>query len=171
MTPLKRLYATLVLGLMGLCLLPGINAAEKAVGVRVGYSTRNECPLAGLSFQYSFSKHFRLAPAADYMFRHHGVDAFIFNINTQYPFALTANDRWRVYPIAGISYCNWNRHVSDAENTGKDVSLHTTRFGANLGVGLEYFCTPTLKLSVEGKYNMVKSYSAGMFNLGIAYVF
>ena len=35
---------------------------EKTVGLRAGYSTRNESAIAGVYFQYRFSRYFRLAP-------------------------------------------------------------------------------------------------------------
>ena len=162
---------TLLLGVLIVSCSQTTTAAEKAVGIRAGYSTRNTCPLAGLSFQYTFTPHFRLAPSADYMFRHHGTDAFAFNINAQFPIVLSAGNTWRFYPLAGVAYCNWNHHTVSDDDAHRDVSTHTTRFGINVGAGVEYMCTSTLKLSLEGKYNMVKSFSAGVFNVGIAYVF
>lgn len=147
------------------------SAAEKAVGVRAGYATRNECPLAGLSFQYAFSQHFRLAPSADYLFRHHGTDAFAFNLNAQFPISLSENQSWRFYPFTGLCYYNWSHHGVGNVNNHKDVTEHTTRLGLNAGAGIEVMCTPTLKLSLEGKLSLMKSYTGGVFNLGIAYVF
>lgn len=171
MTSVKTLLKTAMFAVSALMLSQPVIAAEKAVGIRAGYATRNDCPLAGLSFQYSFSQHFRLAPSADYMFRHHGTDAFAFNINAQFPIALSANDAWRFYPLAGVGYCNWSHHGIEDAGSNKDVTEHTTRLGLNAGAGIEFMCTPTLKLSLEGKYNLMKSYSGGVFNLGIAYVF
>lgn len=148
-----------------------LRAAEKSVGVRVGYATRNDCPLAGLSFQYSLSPHFRLAPSADYLFRHHGTDAFAFNLNAQFPLSLSSNNKWRFYPLVGLAYYNWSHHYAEDVDYHKDVTSHTTRLGLNAGAGFEVMCTSTLKLSVEGKAALMKSYSEGVFNFGISYVF
>ena len=36
---------------------------------------------------------------------------------------------------------------------------------------MEYYCTQSLKISIEGKFSLVKSYNSGVFNIGIGYVF
>lgn len=165
------LIKTVLFAMTVLMLTQPLSAAEKAVGIRVGYATRNDCPLAGLSFQYTLKPHFRIAPSADYLFRHHGTDAFAFNLNAQFPIALTPAGRCRFYPLVGLAYYNWSHHNAEDLDLHRDVTSHTIRMGLNAGAGFEVLCTPTLKLSLEGKAALMKSYSEGVFNIGIAYVF
>lgn len=145
------------------------SAGEKSLGLRAGYNTRNESGVAGLYFQYAFSRHFRLAPNADYVFRNHGTDAFSFNINAQFPIAFDANERWAIYPLTGLNVISWNHRLNNTDGTHTGSRL--TRLGLNAGVGLEYKVTRSLKLHAEGKFSLVRSYSSGVFNLGIGYVF
>lgn len=141
---------------------------EKTLGIRAGYNTRNESAMTGIYFQYRFSKHFRIAPNADYIFRHHGTDALSVNGNVHFPFALSP--RWNIYPLAGINFTMWNHRSENLENTD-DVSTRSNKFGLNAGGGLEWYATPTLKIMLEGKYCWVKDFDTGAITLGIGYVF
>lgn len=143
---------------------------QTSVGVKAGFITRNSSPVAGLSLQYGFSNRFRIAPNAEYIFRHHGVDAFAFNLDAHFPITSPAHPKVTFYPLAGLSYTNWSHRTVDPE-TDDDVTNRKSRLGLNFGAGLEYYFTSSLKVSVEAKFNWVKSYSAGVFTAGIAYVF
>lgn len=61
---------------------------EKTFGIRGSYVSRNTSASAGLYMTYRFSGLFRLAPSADYVFRHDGSDAFSVNLDTHYTFNL-----------------------------------------------------------------------------------
>lgn len=139
-----------------------------SVGLRGGYTTANEAPIAGLGFQYRFVKYFRLSAAIDYYFRHQGVDAFAMNIDGHVPFAVSS--RVNIYPLAGFSLTSRNVKISDP--TGDDDSSNrNNRFGINAGGGAEYYVTPHLRLAVEAKYAYVKDFDGGVFTASIGYVF
>ena len=142
---------------------------EKSLGLRGGYNTRNESAVAVLYFQYAFSRHFRLAPNVDYVFRNDGTDAYSANINTHFPIAFDRNERFAVYPFTGVNFISWNHRINNID--GQQTSSRTSRLGPNFGVGMEYYCTQSLKISIEGKFSLVKSYNSGVFNIGIGYVF
>lgn len=146
---------------------------EKSLGVKVGYATRNESMSFGIAFDYRFSSHFAISPNIDYVFRNRGTDAFLFNIDTRYPLALTPSGRWEFYPILGLNYVSWNMHWEGdtAENPFDDVSTRRSRFGFTAGAGIDWRVTPTLKLRLQGRFNGVKHLSTGLFSLGIAYCF
>lgn len=140
---------------------------EKSFGLRGGYNTRNQSPMAGLDFTYSFSRNFRLGANIDYVFRHKSTDAFGINLNAH--FTVLRAGRFTVYPLAGISYTSWqfkNDMVNDS-----DSSTRSDYLGVNVGAGADYRITSTLKLNFEGKYDMMKHHSTGVFTLGIAYCF
>jgi len=158
-----------------LCLsMPGqAFARDNTFGVKTGYVSRNKSALAGIYFQYGFSEHFRLAPSAECVFRRDNRDAFIIDLDAQFPFSVSSTSgKSALYPIAGVTYASWNRHLTKEESKrDDDVSTRTGRFGLNLGAGFELKVSPTLKLSLEAKYGLVKANSAFQLSLGIGYVF
>lgn len=161
--------------LIFLALMPlfSINAdaaarGEKSVGVKIGYCSRNESPVGGLYFQYDFSRHFRLSPSIDYIFRHEGYDGFTFNLTAQFPIGLRSS-RFDIYPLAGLSYAIWNHTLPKV--AGNDVSERINRLGLDVGAGAEYKISSSLKLFVQGKFNWVKNFNTGIFVAGIGYVF
>lgn len=142
---------------------------EKSFGPRVGFATRNTSATAGLVFEYSFSRHVRIAPQAGIIFRHKDLDALTVDVDVQFPLPF-AGDRCAFYPLVGVNFTSWNRHGMDPD-TNKDVNTHVNRFGGNAGVGLEMKCTSTLKVNLEAKYTLIKSYPGAQISAGIAYVF
>lgn len=148
-------------------------ARENSMGIRIGYNTRNASPGAGLWFQHEFSSHFRLAPNVDYIFRNDNTDALSINCNSQFPFRFGLYDSFAFYPLAGLNYTSWNYHHNDAPEAegADDVTSRNNRFGLNAGVGIEYRATPTLKLALEAKGTLVKSYSSATITLSIGYIF
>lgn len=169
---IARLFRPLIAAAALLLMAAPASAGEKAFGIRAGFNTRNSAPMAGLWFQYSFNSHFRLAPNVDYHFRHNHTDALAINCNAQFPFAL-GSSRLSAYPLFGLNYTSWNYHRPDAQasDDNDDVTTRLNRFGTNLGAGLELRVTPTMKITLEAKTTLIKSYSSGTFSVGLGYCF
>lgn len=147
---------------------------SKSVGVKTGYVTLNKTATAGIELQYTFSRHFVLAPSIDIIFRNENLDGMMFNLDYHGPWQLDTNGRWYFYHILGLNYASWSRHATGAGDGGDendDVTLRTNRFGLDFGAGVYYYVRPTLKLSLQGKFNWLKAHNTGLFNLGISYVF
>ncbi len=121
--------------------------------------------MAGLYFQYAFSSRFRLAPDVDYSFRNRGQDAFSFNINGHFPLTAPAS-RLTAYPLAGLNYTTWN-----TRNNADDSRSRTDRLGLNVGAGVDYRVTPTLKLGAEAKFRWAHNYNSGVITVAIGYRF
>lgn len=144
---------------------------EKSLGPKIGYISKNKSATAGLYFQYAFSDHFRLSPEAGYIFRHNDLDAFVVDINGHVPFNFTG-EKVAFYPLAGLNYSSWSRYYHHNEMMETDdVSTRTSRFGLNVGAGFDMRCTETLKLTLEAKYTLMKTYSTAAITVGIGYVF
>lgn len=170
MTKISSLIAIFLFAIAALVPTDAVaQKGEKTVGLRAGYSTRNESAIAGVYFQYRFSRYFRLAPNIDYIFRHRGTDAFSFNGNAHFPISLVPQ-RLNIYPLAGINYTSWNMRIEGLDETD-DVTTRAGKFGINIGGGLEWYATPTLKVLFEGKFCWVNKYDTGALTLGIGYVF
>lgn len=161
----------LILCLVALFLLaPAVANAqrgEKAMGVLSGYNTNNKSVIAGIFFQYRFSEYFRLAPDFQYIFKHNDESAFQFNGNAHFP--LKIDTKLNIYPFAGISYQSWR--ISNIADLDNNDNLTFNKFGLNLGGGIEFNASPTLKIILEGKYSLIKIYSSAGFTAGIGYVF
>lgn len=171
--------ASIIIAIFFAC-LPGEALAwwgEKSVGLRGGFTSRNTTATAGLYFSYRFSEHFRFAPKMDYAFQHHGTDAFAFNFDTEYPIMLDrGRGRVNFYPIAGLNYSTFTSHsaVEDIEtlsDDSDDSSQRTNDFGLNLGAGIEYFATPTLRLYFESKCLLIRHFTGAWLTVGIGYRF
>ena len=178
---MKKFLATIIalLGLTSTMSAADITKGCKTFGVRTGYATLNRAPLAGIEFSYAFNRHFILAPSIDYVFRNDNLDGLLFNIDYHGPWQLTPSGRVYLYHILGINYASWSRHEPtttseterDATTDSDDVTTRTNRLGVDVGAGVAFYVTPTLRLSLQGKFNWVKDHNAGIFNLGISYAF
>lgn len=148
-----------------------VERGEKSFGPRVGYVSRNSSVMAGLEFEYCFSRHVRLAPDVDIYFRNRDMDALAVNVNVDFPIAMAAG--WNFYPLAGIGFTSWGHHSKSVgeNNTTKDVTTHTNCFGLNAGAGVEFYAMPSLKVSLEGQYNLMHHYPTATVQAGISYVF
>lgn len=144
----------------------------KSVGLKSGYTSKNESAIAGLYFQYQINTRLRLAPSVDYTFRHYDCDAYALNINLHVPFSLRSS-QINAYPIVGLNYTSWNHiqpHSKYTDWTDGSI-LRTDRIGANVGAGAEIYATPTLKFCAEANYCFIKQYSTAIVSLSIGYVF
>lgn len=150
-----------------------VERGQKAFGVRTGYVSDNNSVDAGLFFQYTFSKHFRLEPSADIIFRNKNRDAFMINLDAHIPFGFS-NSKFDLYPLAGLNYSSWNRHTKLVDNEShidNDVSTRKSRFGVNFGAGFDLKVSETLKINLQAEYTLIKTYSTLRAMVGIAYVF
>lgn len=156
------------------CLTPvcAQHKGEKSVGLRGGFTTRNTTATAGLYFSYRFKEHFRVSPKLDYAFPHHDADAFLFDIDFEMPYSLSADDKWSIYPLAGLNYSTYSTHVKlvGLDET-QETSQRSNEFGLAIGSGLEFRPTATLRLALEAKGIVIRKYTGGLFNLSIGYVF
>ena len=153
-----------------LCGISQANAAEheKSFGVQGGWNSRNESAVAGLTFSYRFTNHFRLGADAEVGFRNKDRDAFLIDVDAQFPFATSS--RIELYPLAGVNFSAWSRHLEPTDEND-DVTTRTSNFGLNLGGGMGFRATSTLKLSLDARYSLVKSNSGVRVTVGIAYMF
>lgn len=142
---------------------------EKTFGIQAGWISRNKSAEAGLTFQYGFTRHFRLAGAVDVALKNENRDALLIDVNGHFPFRTSS--RTEIYPLAGVNFSAWSEHIEADDPTFDDVTNRTSRFGLNAGAGVGFYVSRTLKLSFEAKYTLMKGYSCGRVTAGIAYVF
>ncbi len=152
----------------------GIERGQKTLGLTAGYVTANKSASAGLQFSYAFSRHFVLAPSIDYIFRNENLDGLLINIDYHGPWRLGTSDKWYVYHILGVNYGSWSLHTKQLNENGDsydDVTTRSNHVGLDFGAGVAWCVTPSLRLTVQGKFNWIKDNNSGLFNAGISYIF
>lgn len=143
---------------------------ESCFGIQTGYTSTNNSAIAGIFYQYGFSNHLRVAPEIGCVFRHHDKDAFTADLNFHVPLRV-AEGSAELYPLAGLNFSSWTRHHIPTADDSDDSSARTSRFGLNIGAGFELKASPSLKLKIEAKYNLISRYSSFVLGVGIGYVF
>lgn len=143
---------------------------EKSFGPRIGYVSRNSTASAGLAFEYSFSRHVRISPEVGIIFRHRGKDGLGLAANVHFPIDVRSDGKAAFYPLAGISFTSWGLHNLDPDEQ-KDVTTHTNCVGFNAGAGFEYRVRPSLKLSIEARYTLMRHFPTAQIAAGISFVF
>ena len=145
-------------------------SGEKTLGIRAGYNTWNERPLAGVEFSYRFNRLLRLAPAANYVFRHSGLDALQIDLNAEFVFPF-AEGRFEAFPLAGMQFASWNYHQPANAWQTDDVSTRLNRLGLNLGGGMGFNVNGSMKLSLKWEASLIKDFSGHNITAGISYRF
>ncbi len=167
---LKKLLSALLLLIAAIpCVTAQMQRGEKALGVKAGYISHNSSAVAGITFQYALSSHVRIAPEIGGAFRHDNEDALLIDLNVHTPFDVSEG-RAALYPLAGVTFNSWGKHNVPTVDGGK-ATVHTSRFGANIGAGFDLRCSSTIKFNIEAKYSFIKSYSGVFITAGLSYVF
>jgi hypothetical protein len=165
------LSAVTVIALL-LCAIPAkaqFIRGEKTFGPRLGYISENGSMTGALVFTYAIKRNLRIAPEIGCVFRNQHKDAFTADLNFHFPVDFGTHTV-ALYPLAGINYSSWANHYDQPEES-KDSSSRYNRFGLNGGAGFELRCNSTMKIFVEAKYCLIKSYSSTQVAGGIAYIF
>ena len=165
---LRRAVAATLLALLCCMGASATERGEKSFGPKAGFNTRNTSALAGLTFEYSFSRHVRIAPAIGIVFRNKNLDALTVDVDLHFP--LGKSTKTAFYPLVGLAFNSWGRHGVDADN-GNDVTTHSNALGLNGGAGVELRLTKALKLGLEAKYTLIQHYPNASVAARIAYVF
>lgn len=145
-----------------------VERGQKSFGPKAGYITKNNGVLAGLSFDYAFSSHVRIAPSLGLVFRNEDRDTMLVDIDMHFPFATSSKAAF--YPLAGVAFNSWALHGVDPDSHD-DVTSHKNGFGINAGAGWEIRLSGALRIGFEAKYTLVKHYPNAQIAARIAYVF
>ena len=162
---MRKLLFTLTLFLSILSAMPaGAQTITRpmprmTVGLGAGYVSRNNGAYADVYFQYLFMRYLRAQADVGYSFRSKDKAAFLVNVDLQVPMKMTRGLNF--FPLVGFSYQNWNL----------DGDVNHSRAGLNMGGGIELNFTPQLKVSIQGKYTLMKDYGSAFVGAGIGYKF
>ncbi|MBO7602121.1 MAG: outer membrane beta-barrel protein [Bacteroidaceae bacterium] len=134
--------------------------AQKGVtgfGVNGAYDDLNGQFGIGVKLQYGFINQLRGEVSGDFFFKKN--DLSLVDVNGNLHFVVPVVDKFNVYPLAGLNIAFFNHDIP-------------TRLGVNLGGGLEYFITDTVKIGGEAKYIVSDNgYSRFGANIGVTFLF
>lgn len=157
---LKKAFATAaVMLLAGGALSPDASAADKTLGFAGGFASYNNGGYANLYFHAPLASHVRLAPEIGYIFRNEDKSGFECSVDVHFPFRMARGIN--VYPLTGVTVNNWSYRKAD----------HVTRAGFDFGGGFDICMTPSLKLTLQGKYSLMNDTGGCFIEMGIGYNF
>lgn len=152
---------------------------DKAVGVNLGYGTEISNLGIGAKFQYGITDAIRAEASFDYFLKKDFVSMWDVNVNVHYLFPVA--NRFKVYPLVGLTYTNWKTGGFEIDLGGMEELLpeedmevesgNIGKFGVNLGAGAEYSITEKLAVNFEVKYQLISDFNQAVFNLGLSYKF
>lgn len=182
---MKKIFLAMALALTGIS--ASAQQGEKAAGINLSYGTEHKALGIGVKGQYGITDAIRAEASFDYFLKKDGLSMWDINLNVHYLFSLT--DKLKVYPLAGLTFTNWKfdntfgieidpeyakdlgpeyaQYLDEVES----ASASESKFGVNLGAGLQYDLTDKLSLNVEAKYQLISDFDQMMFGVGIAYKF
>lgn len=153
-------------------LMANAESGEWAVGGQVVYGTKAETAGIGLHVKNCLTDAFRASLSSNYYFKHAGVTAFDVNLEGNYLFDLS--EKVRVYPLAGVVMGIWHADGVDVSYGGMHLGVDgqtDSKFGANLGGGIDYLVSEHLGLNAEVKYQIISHASQAVFSIGASYRF
>lgn len=133
---------------------------QMAVGGNLLYGTEINSVGLGAKFRYGILDNLRAEASFNYYFKNKGYHMWDLNANAHYLFPIA--NKFSAYPLAGFTIVN---------KTYSDFDDSITRFGLNLGGGVEYDVRPNISLNAEIKYSIVSSIDQAVFSLGAVYKF
>lgn len=154
---------------------------DKAVGVNLGYGTEISNLGIGAKFQYGITDAIRAEASFDYFLKKDFVSMWDINVNAHYLFPVA--EKFKVYPLVGLTYTNWKMDGFDISygfddeelgEYGDEVSVgsaNTGKFGVNLGAGTEYSINSNLSVNFEIKYQLISDFNQAVLGVGVAYKF
>lgn len=189
---MKKIILTLVCAMTSL--FASAQAKTFSAGVNVNYGTQIESFGIGAKGAYCFTDAIRGEASFNYFFPNDGFSMWEINANAHYLFKLS--DKFKVYPLVGLTYVHAHWSMKDYLGGGGDdyeggegdwgwgapmkkavsyddydVSYNEGRFGVNLGGGVQFDVTQNLVLNFEVKYSLVKDFDQCVLGIGAAYKF
>ena len=134
----------------------------------------------------------RIAPGFDYFFKSDGIGLWSANVNGHYLFDIKGAEGLKIYPLFGFTLLGTTGSADAGDyNPGDylpdgygdlfdeiyDDALeeagggNETRFGCNLGAGIQYPIAESIDLGFEIKYQFVKDFDQIVFGINAAYKF
>ena len=116
----------------------------------------------GAKMQYEFVDNFRGEASFNYFFKKDGCTMWDVNLNAHYLIHLGKAKKWTIYPLAGVTLLG-----TKVDFLGGTVD--NTKFGGNVGAGVEYPVVDGIKVNAEAKYQIVKNWNRPVITIGMTF--
>ncbi len=156
---MKKIFAIICVAVLG-CAAASAQKGMKGIGLNVNYGTEIENFGVGAKFQYFFTDHLRGEAVFDYFFEKDHVHGWNLSADMHYLFNISG-ERLHLYPILGLTLANADGDFMEA----------VTKFGANIGAGIEYDVASNLAVNFQVKYAAVSKIDQAIIGLGATYRF
>ncbi len=147
-------------------------SGEWAVGGQVVYGSKAETAGIGLHVKNCLTDAFRASLSSNYYFKHDGVNAFDVNLEANYLF--NVGEKVRLYPLAGVCLGIWHVDGVHANVAGYEVGTDSrtdSKFGGNVGGGIDFLLGNHWGLNAEVKYQIISHASQVVLGVGASYRF
>ena len=180
---MKKIILSIVCAVMSVCAFAQKGATQ--VGVNVNYGTKAETFSFGVKGSYGFTDAIRAEASFNQSLKKDGVSMYDINLNAHYLFSL--GQKFKVYPLVGLTYVHskldwkslgdfddyedyldWKDYMDEE---GAKIDDSASKFGVNLGGGVQYDITSNLVFNAEVKYSMVSDFDQCVIGLGLSYRF
>ena len=145
-----------------------LEKGNKALGINLLYGTEIESMGIGAKAQYVFHDHWRGEAAFNYFFERKHTHMWEINLTAHY--LVNLGEKFRVYPLAGPTVVNATTDMGDL-GYGEGMNASQTKFGLNLGGGLEYDVSENFTVGLEARYSIVSKIDQAVFGIGATYHF
>lgn len=142
-----------------------------AAGVYGAFGSENSNFGLGAKVQYGILDALRAEASFDYFFKKDYLTNMNASLNVHY--LIPISEKFRVYPLAGVSYIYWKADYEGAVDDALygDVDDSESKIGFNLGAGVEYDLTDKLSIFAEGRYQFVSDFDQAVIGVGLTYKF
>ena len=147
-------------------------SGEWAVGGQVVYGSKAETAGIGPHVKYCLTDALRANLSGNYYFKHSGVSAFDVNLEANYLF--NVGEKVRLYPLAGVCLGIWHADGVNVSYGGMELGVDgstDSKFGCNLGGGIDYLIGDHWGLNAEVKYQIISHADQVVFGIGASYRF
>lgn len=179
---MKKIFISLCIALVSVC-----SYAQKgttAAGIYGALGSENSNFGIGAKVQYSILDNVRAEASFDYFLKKDY--ATNMNASLNFHYLIPVSDKFRFYPLAGVSYVHWKVSMGDAmgdafsgipgyedyyEDYMEDADYKKGKIGFNIGAGVEYDLTEKLSVFGEGRYQLVSDFDQAVISVGLSYKF
>ncbi len=154
---------------------------EKSIGLNLGYGSEVKNFAIGAKFNYGLTDQIRLSPSFNYFLPKDGFSGWELNADAHYLFDVAP--KIKIYPLAGLTFTGWrfdwggmlddweDEYGYDFEDEDGGGSSTETKFGINLGGGINYQLTNKLDIGFELKYSIVSDFDQFVPSINLTYKF
>lgn len=163
---MKKIIMLFMLAVIGLSASAQIEQGRSSIGLNLGYGFDTKNPIIGIDYRYALTNAIRINPALSHYIKNDGLSAWAIDLNFHYLVRLSESISF--YPLVGADLSFWDQRII---REPREDSSSTTRFGANVGLGLEFYAAERLTFGLDVKYLIISKVDQAVLNLRVGYSF